>query len=501
MPRARNAIATDNRTAYEGGSQTRRAVGWYAPTVTPNGSLLNNLTTLRDRSRAAKRNDGYAHGAIETLVNEIIGTGIKPMSVAADAGFRAELQSLWTEWTDESDADGQLDFYGQQAQAVRAWKEGGESFTRLRPRLPGDGLTVPLQIQILEPELCPHWYSDFTKRTRAAIEFSPIGRRNAYYFHPSRPELDDWDTSQMVRIPATSICHLYDPLRPGQLRGLPLLTPALITLNEIDKLEDAVLLRQQLSNMYMSFLTRPQTIGDGSTTNPLTGDDIDRDIDARPIYGMEPGTTQELDPGEEFKFSDPPDPPQTLPDFMRLQMMRVAAGTRVPYEILTGDLSKVNDRTVRVILQTFRRQLQRWQHQHVVYQFCRPVWAAFMDRVFLSGALSIPLEYLDDPRPWARVKWVPQGWPYIHPLQDVQAKKEEIRSGLTSRAAAVSEKGEDSEVIDREQAADNQRADQLALRYDSDARYEANASTPAAATAGASSDPQNPDPQQEEATT
>jgi capsid protein len=65
---------------------------------------------------------------------------------------------------------------------------------------------------------------------------------------------------------------------------------------------------------------------------------------------------------------------------------------------------------------------------------------------------------------------VPQGWPYINPVQDIQAQKEAIRAGLDSRSNLVSEQGEDAEAIDAQQAADNTRADTLGLRYDSDGR-------------------------------
>ena len=39
-----------------------------------------------------------------------------------------------------------------------SWLEAGEVFLRLRRRLPSDGLRVPLQIQVIEAELCPHTY-------------------------------------------------------------------------------------------------------------------------------------------------------------------------------------------------------------------------------------------------------------------------------------------------------------------------------------------------------
>ena len=45
-----------------------------------------------------------------------------------------------------------------------------------------------------------------------------------------------------------------------------------------------------------------------------------------------------------------------------------------------------------------------------------------------------------------------------------------VRAGFKSRAEVVSEQGYDAEAIDREIAADNERADSLGLEYDSDSR-------------------------------
>jgi lambda family phage portal protein len=465
-------------SVYEAGSSSRRTLGWRAPTVSPNIAVLQNLSTLRDRSRQAVRNDGYAKGVIDKLVTNIVGTGIKPLSKAVDADFRKAVQALWLRWTDESDADGLLDWYGQQAQAVRSWLEAGEVFIRLRPRLPSDGLHVPLQVQVLEPELCPYTYDATApngNRVRAGIEFDGIGKRAAYWFHPSRPgDLMDFDPGQLRRVPADSVVHLYDPLRPGQIRGLPHLTQALLRLYELDKFDDATLLRQQIANLFAGFVKRPTVDGAGADVHPLTGRAPDgTSPDGRQILSLEPGIFQELAPGEEVEFSDPPDVGPAYPSYMRQQLMSVSAATGVPYEVLTGDMTGVNDRTVRVILHEFRRQIQTRQEHIVAFQLCRPVWAAWLFRVFLSGALPIAAAFLDDSEPWASVEWKAQGWKYIHPVQDVEATKAAIRAGLLSRSQAVAEQGDDAEEIDRQQKADNDRADSLGLTYESDCRQDA----------------------------
>ena len=57
-----------------------------------------------------------------------------------------------------------------------------------------------------------------------------------------------------------------------------------------------------------------------------------------------------------------------------------------------------------------------------------------------------------------------------------------IRAGLSSRSEAISAYGYDAEDVDREIAADNTRADELGLVFDSDPRHD-NAPAPGAPVA------------------
>lgn len=476
----RNSATLESGSAgspYEAGSQTRRTRSWFAPQVSPNDAILPVLTTVRNRSREATRNDGYAKEAVETWVSELIGTGLKPLPQVKDKAFVQTLLSLWLRFVDECDADGLLDFFGQQTQAARGWKTGGEMFVRLRPRLLSDGLAVPLQLQIIEPELCPHNYNierPNGNRIRAGIEFNGIGKRVAYWFYASRPgELLDYDQSQMRRVEAQNVLHIFDPLRAGQLRGVPDIAQSLLWLLNVKKLTDATLMRQVVANLFAAFIT-PSAAAAEAGVDPLTGEVIDASH-ARPSVAMEPATVQELDPGESITFSEPPSVQQNYNEFVRSALRGAMTAAGVPYELATGDMTGLNDRVMRVLLNKFRRRLRAQQHQIIAYQFCRGVWKAFMDAAFVSGALPLPADYATNPHPWLAVKWIPEGWAYIHPLQDVQAAKERVQGGFTSRAQEVSELGEDAEIIDAEQAADNARADGLGLRYTSDGRQKTSA--------------------------
>ena len=466
------SVRIRNESAYQGAGQGRRARAWFAPQLSANQAVLVNARMLRNRARAGVRNDGYARTAIDRLVANIVGTGMTPESKAPDKAFRARLHELWLDWTDESDADGVLEFYGQQAMAVRAWLEGGEVFIRLRDRLPSDNLTVPLQLQLLEPELVPIEHNAFagSQGIRAGIEIDPIGRRAAYWMYRSRPaEGLDVDQSELVRVPAESVIHLYDPLRPGQLRGTPILTQALVRLYEIDSYDDATIVRQKVAALFAGFITR--TAGPSNEdVDPLTGQAIERDENGTALMPLEPGLLQELRAGEDVEFASPPDA-TGYGEFMRSALMGAAVAADVPYEVLTGDLRNVNDRTVRVILNEFRRRIEQRQHHVLAFQLNRRVWGAWFDRGLISGAITPPAAFFDDPRPWRRVEWVAAAWPYLNPVQDIEAYKASVRSGVMTLGEVVKEtRGRSLEEVLAERKEELDLLDELGIVTDTDPR-------------------------------
>ena len=104
------------------------------------------------------------------------------ISLVEDGALKDIIQRLWLAWTDEADADGLTDFYGLQAMAARAMFEAGECFLRFRPRRPDDGLTVPLQLQMLSSEHLPLGKCDTLPNGNEiifGIELDRIGSRLA----------------------------------------------------------------------------------------------------------------------------------------------------------------------------------------------------------------------------------------------------------------------------------------------------------------------------------
>lgn len=461
---------------HEAAGRGARAQAWMPGNPGAVSALLATHSDLRSKSRDLVRRNAWAQSGIEAFVANAVGTGIKPQSLAGDDAFKAAVQTLWRDWVEEADAAGQTDFYGLQALACRAMLEGGECLVRLRPRRIEDGLSVPLQLQLIEPEHLPlHLNRDLDSGNviRSGIEFDAMGRRVAYHLYRSHPEdgrlapMSGQGGLETVRIDASEIIHLYKVLRPGQIRGEPWLARALVKLNELDQYDDAELVRKKTAAMFAGFVTR-QGLEDN-----LLGEGLPNSNGVA-LAGLEPGTMQILEPGEDIKFSDPADVGGSYGEFLRAQFRAVAAAIGITYEQLTGDLSGVNYSSIRAGMLEFRRRCEMVQHSVLVHQMCRPVWAAWMKQAVLSGALTAPgFARGGNPkqRQYLAVKWIPQGWQWVDPEKEFKAMLLAIRAGLMSRSEAISANGYDAEDVDREIAADNLRADGLGLIFDSDPRY------------------------------
>ncbi|QCU54401.1 phage portal protein [Burkholderia pseudomallei] len=458
--------------AYESASTTgARAKSWRASSAGPNAAAAQNLPLLRSRARDAIRNDPWAKTAIARLVSNTIGNGIQAHPQHPNEAVRKMQKQLWEDSCEEIDADDLFDMAGVQTLAARAFFSDGEVLVRRQFRSPSEGLTVPMQIRLLEGDLLPMEKNEIVPgggEIVNGVEFNAEGRRVAYHLlrrHPGEYGRAATANMQTVRVPADEITHVFLALRPGQVRGVPELSTVLLRLKSLDNFDDAVLFRQEVSNLFAGFITKPPA-EPGLMGDPVTGAAMEYDVDGfSPVVSLEPGSMQELAPGEDVKFAEPPGAGTDYGPFMRQQLMAAAASVGMPYEVMTGDLRDVSDRVLRVILNEFRRSIEQIQWNVFIHQFCRKVWRWWVDACALSGAMPMA-DYYRRRRDYLRVRWVPQGWPYIHPVQDVTAKRMEIRSGLASRTGAVLARGDDPEQVDQENADDLARERRLGIRYD-----------------------------------
>jgi capsid protein len=149
---ARASLGPPPGPTYEAATYGRRLGLWGTSGIGPTAAIQGNLDALRNRSRELYRNNAWARRGAQSYVANAIGTGIVPRWTLEDQVLKRQVEKLFLRWTDESDADGQGDFYSQQATVALTQFLSGEAIVRFRPRRLTDGLSVPLQLQVLEPD-------------------------------------------------------------------------------------------------------------------------------------------------------------------------------------------------------------------------------------------------------------------------------------------------------------------------------------------------------------
>jgi lambda family phage portal protein len=457
-PAIRRVLGLDRRRAFDAAGGGRRWEG-VKSVESLNAAILAGATVAARRAGYYARNNPWVAAAVQALIANAIGTGIKPRSAHPDSTVRGALHRLWARWTDRADANGLTDFYGLQALALRAMVESGESFARLRTTDSGGGLP-PLQIELLDREQVPsdmHREIGNGARIRAGIEFDAAGRRIAYHCYRNRPgdalapmALDT------VRVPASDLAHLFQVLAPGQLRGITWLAPVLLRLHELDQYEDAALVKAKVAALFTGFIRDP----DGTVAGLNGGGPVNGVLQV----GMEPGSLIPLPPGADIQFSDPADPGD-YGAYVKNHIRAIASGLGLPYELISGDLEGVTYSSIRAGLVEFRRRIEQLQHTVIVFQFCRPVWERFVRLAVLSGALPVR-DFDRDPAPYLACDWLPPKWDWVDPAKDARAEIEQIRADLKSRSQSIAERGYDIEEVDAAIAADRAREARLGLSFD-----------------------------------
>src|SRR5262245_10158963 len=513
---------------YDGSRQRRRLKSWQPTQNTVNTILASSGYLLRARCRDTLRNNAHAVAASDSFTANLIGTGIKPSSLyrdkAAEAAaekaleqeklqqqegpaappaapakkpppkaqfkppveptadpatevpdaeddlsLRDQIMQLWLEWTDQCDADGLADFYGMQTVVARALFEAGECFIRFRPRKADDGHVVPLQIQLLESEMCPYGYNQKAPNGNFimnGIELDFLGKRAAYWFYPIHPgdaPIEPEVTNlQPVRVPATEVLHIFRCTRPGQMRGVPIITPALVRLYFLDQYDDAELERKRIAAMFAGFIVTPTP----EDVIPIDGVDTSAEQENVGLSGLEPGTMQTLLPGEDIRFAEPADVGGTYEAYQYRQQLALYSALGIPYSLATSDLRRANYSSLRGSIVEYRRKIEQLQHNVIVFQMCIPIWRRWMDTAVLAQALDIEAgEYLKNKTDYQKAKWIPQRNDWVDPLKDRQAEKLAVDSGFKSRSDVIEAEGLDPEENDKRIAADREREEALDLVF------------------------------------
>jgi lambda family phage portal protein len=421
---------------YDAASNGRRVRGWKAPASDADGASSAGRSTMRQRSRDMIRNAPFARRAQSVVTNNVVGSGISPTLTGTNkkALEAARLVLLTALASKELDARGVLNLSAMQTVVVNSTFESGEVLVlRRTPKIPTPG-KLPLKIELLEVDhLNSAILSHGSNEVRDGIEYDGDGRAVAYHLYQQHPGAASRNiTLATSRVPASDILHIRRCDRPEQSRGVPWLAPVMITLGEMRDYQEAQIVKQKVSSLMAAVVDG----GENGVPDGASGLDM-----------LSPGAVVYTEAGQSVTFSNPPRVDDYGP-VMRLGLSAVAMGLGITYESLSGDLTGVNYSSSRVGRLEMDKNIETWQTQIMIDQFCTGVgqWALDAYRLMNArGARGLAFE------------WTAQRRALIDPVKEIPSILKKVDGGLSSLQREQRAMGLDPETVARERAEDAKR--------------------------------------------
>lgn len=466
--RVRMDVMFGAKRSYDAAKTGRRTDGWYRPGTSANAEVVPAMRLLMASGRELVRNNPYAAKAVMSLAGDMVGCGIQAQATGASDRQHKAAEAAWLAFCEDADADGLDDFNGLQHLATRTMMESGAALLRYRYRSPKDGLAVPLQVQVLEPDFIDTSKTGMNGDNEivAGIEFNPLGKRVAYWLFDQHPgEIAQYRRSSYVskRVPANRIEHMFDRLRPGQDHGVSIFAPVAINLHDFGDYLDADLLRKKLEACVVGIVT-----GDEGPAQPTMGAQSSDSTADRRIEEFEPGMFEYLATGQTVNFNNP-NLSANFGEYATIQLHAIAAGLGTTYERLTGDLTGVNYSSYRAGALPYRRLVEVLRNRTVIRAMCRGTWRRVQAVAYATGQVN---------RADTKALWIAPAWPSVDPAKDEMANLLAMRLGRKTLNELAAENGRDAEDLITEWTALYAKIDAAGLVFDFDGRRMSRAGNP-----------------------
>ncbi len=406
---------------------------------------------LAERSRNASRGAflvGTPLGA--TIVNafqtSLVADGPSVRSAHPNRAMRRALEAAWGRFYKRADAEGLGDLALLLGRVVASLVVNGEAVIhvetteRAEPRL-----------RLLSPEQIVDPAMNRRPEIVQGIEFDSAGRRVAYWVRDNPDSLLMPALAAMpVRVPASDICHIFEPAFPGSARGRSWLAPVGQTILELHKLLDALGARMNTAALFAGFVTGENAF-----------DDADGPPDAE--VSLEPGVVRFLPAGSEITF--PTLPTTEGADALIKHMLRaIASGVGLPPFLLTGDYSEINYSSGKLGLENFKRRVTAIRASLLGAQLLQPVWERVVTLEILSGRIHAP-DFAEHAEDYFSLSALWPGFAPLDPYREAQSDVLLMQAGLRSRAEIIAARGRDVADVDAEIQADTIAPDLTAIQF------------------------------------
>lgn len=453
---------------YEAAKRSRVRADWTLRDVGPNTLGQGAIAPLRARVRDLVRNDPHCARAVEVIAGALVGTGITPRAKAVSDAVQVEANKVWEDFCKAgvADIEGQHTLEFLELLATRAMVADGEVFVR---RHWDKTAELGFFVELLESDMLDDSKTvELTEgggRIWQGIELDERGRRIAYWFRRHHPGESGLKVSiESVRVAAVDVIHLFMPLRPRQLRGVPFLAPVLTTKRDLKDYENFELVRKKTEALVVAIATPPPL---ESAFPDLQVDDKGKQIPLVPsvlnaegelVGDLAPGAVLTVENGGAVNFHSP-QISSNYDVYKRAILTSIAVGVQMTYEDLSGDLSNVNYTSYKAGRIQFDGYIDRVQWLIVIPLLTQRLWDWCQLAAYLLGLVS---------QPEVAVEWAVPARPSPEPEREAVADIVEVRSGLGLLTDKIAKRGWNPQEFFGLLKAERDLLAQLGIKLDSD---------------------------------
>lgn len=472
---------------YEAAISTNLNADFPVNITSANAELLTSVSNVRSRGRTIERDNPYGHSIVELYQNNVAGWDPFPLEMKVG-------KWVGKKFVEEEDTNRLIE---------EAWKEAGhkENCTVRRDTSRAEMDLQAISAVVRDGGLLFRQYRGFPKnKFNYAVEPIEIDRLDQYFNRPKTGanneiqfsiELDEyhgplaywiltrhpgdvfvsWSGSPRYRerVDAGDVIALFDVRsRAGQHVGISRMASIIRRLHQIDQFDlahvtAAIWAACKPFFIVQEFPTAMEYVPDWVKNAVQAGTEGNENAEGEKLSTVEPGSGEVLPYGQKPMLVDPKFPVESAAGFKKDSLRAVAAGSGVPYFLLAQDLESVNFSSARIGLDNFHDTCMVLQ-EHLIENYRRPHFNAWLKYAILSGQLNLPLSRLEEFQKAALFSG--RRWDYIQPVQDAQADILLRDAGIKSTDQIIRERGgKGAEHVYAQIASDKELAESHGLDF------------------------------------
>ena len=439
-------------TGYSNSGASRRKksmIGWTFKGGSTKEDIDENLTVLRERSRDLFMNTPLATGSLKTIRTNVVGAGLKlnaqvdykflGMSEEEADQWQTKAEREFSVWADSLMCDSMQmqNFYGLQQLAFMSFLMSGEVFVLL-PYHYHKQHSYGLRVQLIEADRVSSPLGA-KENVVNGIELGRFGEVSAYHIAKNHPLGKSSFANEWTRIEKfgeqtgrSNVLHLMESERPEQRRGVPLLSPVIESLKQLDRYSEAELMAALVSSLFTVFIesedSNDQQFGQGIPEEDRVDDDDETS------YELAPGAIISLAEGEKVTTTNPGRNNSAFDPFVVSICRQVGSALELPYELLLKHFTSSYSASRGALLEAWK--MFKMRRTWLASYFCQPIYEEWLTESILLGRIDAP-GYLDDPmirKAYATAEWNGPSQGQLDPLKEVNAAEKRVNNGFSTRA-------------------------------------------------------------------